>query len=237
MQELQPEVMERLKAASWATPVMEALQEIADQVADWTADGLSDRAVDARVVAWLEANGRGYTDWLEGADEDGVLALMSGMNPRAVYDAFGYEAWYIECIRSIAFDWEPAPFIPWLMGYYYSIPDDEVPMLVAVMTPMSDLKLALKQIEDSYKKLFGKGAARPSRVSEVQDAKMLYLRRQGMSYREIAIQNLRSKYPDIIGRETRYRREIATEKERVAKAIPAVEKRWKERGLDSSIAE
>lgn len=66
---------------------------------------------------------------------------------------------------------------------------------------------------------------------------MLARHRQGMSYREIAIQNLRDQYPDIVARPSKYKKQLGTERERVRKAIAADKEVWKERGAISSIDE
>ncbi len=50
-----------------------------------------------------------------------------------------------------------------------------------------------------------------------------------MSYREIAIQDLREQYPDIVRRPDRYRTQIAERRERVKDGIAAANRLWEER--------
>ena len=58
-----------------------------------------------------------------------------------------------------------------------------------------------------------------------------------MTTRPEAIQNLRTKFPDIIQHPVRHRAKIATEKSRVAKRLSSAEETWKERLAESSTAE
>jgi len=45
--------MRRLKAASYALPVVELFRELADDVSGWTVEGVSDKKIDKRIIAWL----------------------------------------------------------------------------------------------------------------------------------------------------------------------------------------
>ncbi|MHB1477598.1 MAG: hypothetical protein ACYCXD_08500 [Coriobacteriia bacterium] len=55
-----------------------------------------------------------------------------------------------------------------------------------------------------------------------------------MSYRDIAIQNLRGKYPEIVKHPRKYQKQLDTERERVVKAIKAAQVLWNARGLGDS---
>ncbi|MDO9109000.1 MAG: hypothetical protein Q7U89_08460, partial [Coriobacteriia bacterium] len=94
-----------------------------------------------------------------------------------------------------------------------------------------------RQIKKKGREFFGAKTVKANKRDEVEAAKMLYQRREGMSYREIAIQNLRSKYSDITENPNRYRTQIATEKDRVVKRVKSAQQTWNERLSESSTAE
>lgn len=235
--ELDEALVRRLQAASYALPVVEMLQDIADDVAGWTADGLADKEIDRRIVAWMNANECGFESWRTAFEDEGFTQVWPNLDVRTLWDIYGVEQWVIDCTRSIAFTDEPVPFFGFTAGFMIEHPEQDPPMLIAIMTPMTDLDLAAKQIRKKGREFFGAKAVKRVKRDEVEAAKMLYLHRQGMSYREIAIQNLRSRHPDILQHEIRYRREIATEKSRVAKRIASAQLTWNERVGESSTAE
>ncbi|MDO9107718.1 MAG: hypothetical protein Q7U89_01830, partial [Coriobacteriia bacterium] len=139
---LDSELMRRLKAASYALPVVEMFRDLADEVSGWAVDGVSDKEVDARIVAWLDEHECGFESWREGMEQDGVGTLFPGLDLRRLWSIYGVERWAVECVRSIAFTDEPMPFLPFSAGFMIDYPDDEFPMLVAIMTPLTDLDLA-----------------------------------------------------------------------------------------------
>ncbi len=227
-------LLQRLQAASHALPVVDLLQDLADDVASWNASGVSEREIDKRIVEWLEENDMGFNAWHAGLEEEGFLALVPGLNTRRLYEVYGFEKWMIECVRSIAFTDEPIPFFPYTAGFMLEFPNDDPPMLMAIMTPLTDPDLASRQVKKKCKEFFGAKASKANKRDEVEAARMLQMKRQGMSYRDIAIQNLRNKYPGIIEHPTRYRQQIKTEKSRVAKRLQSAEATWKERLAESS---
>ena len=92
-------------------------------------------------------------------------------------------------------------------------PNEDPPIVIAIMTPLTDARLAGKQVEQKCKQFFGAKAAKSNKKDEVEAARMLQMKREGMSLRDIAIQNLRTKYPDIVEHPVRHRAKIATEKD------------------------
>lgn len=230
-------LFKRLQAASYVLPVVDVFRDLADDVSGWTVDGLSDKDIDKRIVAWLDENGFGFDEWKSGMIADGFDAEEYGFDYQKLWTAYGVQEWAIDCVRSIAFTDEPIAFLPFAAGVWLEYPNTDPPMLIAVMTPLSDPDLAARQIKDKFRKNFGAKASKASKRDEIEAAKMLMMKRQGMSLREIAIQNLRSQYPDILTHERRYRPQIAAEKSRVAKRTKSVEETWNERGLESSTAE
>lgn len=230
-------LLRRLQAASHALPVVERLQDLADDVSGWTVDGVSDKEIDKRIASWLDEQGFGYENWKADMEADGIASLAPGLDLRKLWKVYGIEQWVIDFVRSIAFTDEPIAFLPFSAGFWLEYPEGDPPMLVAVMTPLTDPELAAKQLKKKHKEFFGARAAKANRRDEVEAAKMLQMHRQGMSYREIAIQNLRSNYPDIVEHPTRHRGKIATERDRVAKRITSAEETWKERLGESSTAD
>jgi hypothetical protein len=228
------ELMRRLKAASYALPVVEMFRDLADEVACWSVEGVSDKEIDKLIVAWLDEHECGFDAWMVAMEQDGIAALAPGLDLHRLWGVYGVEQWAVECVRSLAFTDEPTAFLPFTAGFMIDYPDDELPMLIAIMTPLTDLDLAGRQIKERGRAFFGDRAAKPNRRDEVEAAKMLHQKRAGMSYRDIAIENLRSTFPDIIRHPTRHRERIATEKDRVAKRIKAAQKTWNERLSESS---
>lgn len=231
-----PSLLTRLTAASYALPVEEALRDIADDVASWDAEGLPAREIDSRIRAWGKDLGFSYEDWLEELRQDmpELDELVPSLDTLKLYKAFKFEEWLIDSVRSLAFTDEPVPFYPLAAGFWLPLPNHDPPLLLGVMTPLSDPDLASKQVKGQFEQMFGKKAARKTKDTEVENARMLARHRQGMSYTEIAIQNLRGEFPDIIHRRHKYKAKIATERERVIKAIKAGDEVWKERLPDSS---
>lgn len=231
--------LERLLAASYALPVEETLRDIADDVAGWDAEGVSAKEIDRRIRKWGEENGLGpetfATEFLE--ENPGFQQLFPGLDLGRVWQALKYDEWLIECVRSLAFTDEPVAFHPLAAGFWYEMPDYDPPLLIGVMTPLSDPDLGAKQMKDNFKRFFGEKAARRTRKDEVERARMLARRRQGMTLRDIAMQNLRDEYPDIIYRPAKYKRQLDAEKSRVAKSLPVTDEVWKERIPDSSTPE
>lgn len=229
----------RLLAASYALPVEETLRDLADDVASWDAEGLSEREIDSRIRKWGEENGLGresfIAEYLE--ENPGFQEQFPGLDLGRVWQAFKYDEWLIECVRSLAFTDEPVAFHPLAAGFWYDMPEHEPPLLIAVMTPLSDPDLGARQMKEKFRAFFGAKAARSTRKYEVENARMLARKRQGMTLREIAVQNLRDQHPDIIHRPAKYKRQLDAEKSRVAKAISAAKEVWKERLPDSSTPE
>lgn len=224
-------LQDRLLAASYALPVQEMLQDLADEIDGWWADGVLEDEIDRRGRAWLEEHL--FADGPEELEAEfgAILALVPNVDPKKLYDALGVETWALDCAKNIARTGEPLPFYPLAGGFYFTIPDPELPVLVCVTTPLSDPQLAARQMVKQHKKLVGTVAAKRNKLDEVDAARMLAMHRQGMSYREIAIQNLRDDYPDIIASPHRHRDKLDRERNRVAKRIAALQKVWKERGV------
>ncbi len=229
----------RLTAASYALPLEEVLRELADDVASWDEAGLGTKAIDSRILKWGHDNGFDFDDWARGFEEEfpGHRDTCPTLDLPKLWKAMGFEDWLIACVRSLAFTDTPIHFHPLAAGFWMPIPNADPPLLIAYMTPLTDPDLAARQLKGQFEKVFGPKAARKTRSNEVENARMLSRHRQGMSYKEIAIQNLRDRYPDIVSRPSKYSAQIKTERERVIKAIAASQAVWKERLPDSSIDE
>lgn len=224
-------LQDRLLAASYALPVMEALQDLADDIDGWWADGVPEEEIDRQGRAWLKEEL--FPDGPAELEEQlgPFLAQFPDADPEKLYDALGIETWALDCAKNIARTGKPLPFYPLSGGFYYPVPDPEFPVLVCVTTALTDIELASRQMIKQHKKLFGTKAAKRNKLDEIDAARMLAMHRQGMSYREIAIQNLRDDHPDVIQSPHRYRDQINRERNRVVKRIAALQKVWKERGV------
>lgn len=233
------QLVNRMLAASHAIGVTDALRDLADDVAGWDAEGCTSRQIDHRIREWVKGTAVGYDAFLVDVYEPLCRDIPEAVHfdPQKLWRAFGVEDWLVECARSIAFTDEPIAFLPLAAGYWMHIPDPEVPMLVAVMTPLSDPELGARQMKEKYAEVFGKKAARSTRRDEVENARMLGRFNSGMSYRDIAIQNLRDEHPDIVERPSKYKAVLKTERERVVKAVSAARELWKERFPESSTPE
>lgn len=234
---LDPGLLKRLTAASHALPVEDALRDLADEVASWDVEGMTRREIDARIRKWGRENGLSPGQFRADLQKEypGQEELLKRLDIEGLWKSWGYDEWLIGCVRSLAFTDEPTAFHPLAAGFWLPMPIADPPLLLAVMTPLSDPELASRQVKQQYENVFGKKAARKTRDAEVERARMLGQRRRGMSPREIAIQNLRDKHPDIVKRPNKYKRELETEKDRVTKALKA--EVWKERIPESSTPE
>lgn len=229
------DLVRRLQAASYAVDLAEHLEEIADEVRDLDVAGASERDIDRRVRRWMKEQGVDFESWAaEVRPELEASGVAEHIDLNKVWKAYGVEPWLQNAVRSVAFTHEPIPFLPFAAGFWLEDDISDPPTLIAVLTPLSDPHLAARQLVEKHKRLFGKQASGRARKDEVFNARMLARNRAGQGYTFIAVQNLREDHPDIVRNEYRYRAEIKAEKERVAKAIRAAEKLWKERGFDSS---
>lgn len=236
--EMNQSLIQRLQAVSYAIPVVEKLQDVADEVYDMDARGCTDREISKHIKDWAKDNGFGFEDWETEMRADlKDTPFLEYLDLRKLWKAYRLDEWMQECVRSIAFTDKPIPFLPFAAGYWIEDPNTDPPTLIAVMTSLSDPKLAAKQLVEKHQKIFGKRASGSPRKDEVDNARMIARHRSGMSYRDIAIQNLRNEYPDIISRPHKYKDKIETERQRVIKAIKAAQELWKERDWDSSTDE
>lgn len=231
---LDPDLHRRLLAASYALPVTERLQEIADEVYDLDHAGASDREIDRRIEEWTEQTGFGFDAFLADFQTEFAGSLFGSVDPKKLWNAYGFMPWLKECVRSIAFTDEPIPFLPLAAGCWLEDRNSDPPLLIAVMTPLTDTKLAAKQLVEKHREFYGKKASGNVRHDEVYNARMLDRHRRKMSYRDIAIQNLRDQYPEIIRNPRKYKKQLDTERERVIKAIKAAQELWNSRGFGDS---
>ncbi len=93
-----------------------------------------------------------------------------------LWEAYGVEPWLRECVRSVAFTEEPTPFLPFAAGYWIEDTWSEEPTLIAVMTPLTDPKLAAKQLIEKHKKMFGKASGSPRKTRYAMLAGALCIR-------------------------------------------------------------
>lgn len=142
------QLLRRLMATSHALPVEDTLREIADDVASLDADGVSAEEIDRHILAW----GRHEFDFDSWAAEfkremPGLADAYPELDLVKLWRAFGFEKWLIDCVRSLAFTDEPIPFMSFAAGFWLPVPDEEWPVLIAYMTPLTDPDLAAKQLK------------------------------------------------------------------------------------------
>lgn len=236
---LDPNLLARLTAAAHASGVEEGLRDLADDVASWDAEGLTAKEIDRRIRAWIRKCGISAEQFKAElrADFVGNEDLFEALDFGALWKHLDYEQWLIDCVRSLAFTDEPTPLHPFSAGFWLPVPNTDPPLLLGVMTPLSDPDLASRQVREQFVSAFGEKAGRKTKRNEVERARMLAQSRRGMSHRDIAIQNLRDRYPDIVTRPHKYKKQIETEKSRVAHELRVSDEVWKERLPEASTLE
>ena len=239
-EDMAPSLAARLQATSYALGLDQSLLEIADVVYDMDAAGASERDINRRIHAWMNEHGLGYETWREEVSEalggppdlrqarpqQGLArvrrgAVASGVHPLARLHRGAH-----------------ARSFPSRAAFWFEDDTQDPPLLIAVLTPLIRPRSRRQAAQgEAPQDVRQAGLGSPAQRRGLQRSDARQAQRAGMSYNEIAIQNLREEHPDIVRNPHRYKAELKTERERVAKAVRAAERLWKERGLDSSIAD
>ena len=160
---LDANMLARMTAASYALPLEEKLRDLADDVASWDAEGLTSSEIDSRIRKWGRETGLlDYEEWLRDFEEQfpNTDEFLPGFDPLGLWRAMKFDDWLIECVRSLAFTDEPIAFHPLAAGFWLPIPNADPPLLIAVMTPLSDPELASRQLKEKFAEQFGKRESR-----------------------------------------------------------------------------
>jgi hypothetical protein len=235
-------ISRRAQEASHVVPFVQIFQDLADEVDGWWADGLAESEIDRRILAGAEALG-----WDTAKFADGVPALRDmAEDARAnLLKALRIDEWTVGCVKSIAKTGKPLPFV-YAIGDVFvdktTLGDDGV-LVWAVATQATNPEAVAKKFVRKCKEVFGSGVTRdvtPRKMlpgqytpAEAYEKHQQHQGQKGMSYRDIAIQNLRRTYPDITSHPYRYKKEIKAEKERVRWEITEFGQVWGKRLPDS----
>jgi len=163
-----------------------------------------------------------------------ALQLLPEADQKKLLDYFGVERWTAENVRRAVREEMPLPLGPIVGGVFVDVSNgDDFPIVWAAATSSTDPKAMARTFERQCLKTFGKQAARdvlqhskPGKTHEFTPEEMYAMHERGMSYKEIAIQTLRSQYPGIIGSPGSYKAEIKKERARIIWVIRAAQKLW-----------
>ncbi len=230
-------IAQRGQQVSNALPFLEYFQDLADEVDGWWTEGIPEDEVDRRILAGASELGWDRQAFVDGLPEDFPL---DEVQRDALMKALRIDEWTIWCVKSIARTGKPIPFI-------YAVGDvvvdrsigEDTPLVWAVATKASDPDVIASKFRKTCKEVFGEQASKNPRsgLSGLDATELLAMHRQGMSYRDIAIQTLRADTPDVVAHPWRHRALIAKRRDLVAKRIAAANKLWNERLPDTSIDE
>jgi hypothetical protein len=233
-------IIARAQDYASAAPFAEFFQNLADEVDGWWADGVQEREIDERIRAWARDQEFDAESFVQNAP---VLAHLTPEQRTAIGKALRFDEWSVACAKSIARTGKPIPFI-YAIGDVFtdekSLEDDGEVLVWAVATRATDPEVVARKFVKVCKQTFGDQVSKEQRPrvrhpGQMTPAQALAAHRQRdpMSYRDIAIQNLRRTYPNIIANPHRYKQQIATERSRVVDEIRAAEELWDKRLPDS----
>lgn len=232
------DLIKHAEDASQVVPFVQFFRDLADDVDSWWADGVPEREVDRRILDGVKELGWDTAKFAEGIP---MFDAMSEEQRANILKALRFDEWTIECVKSIARTDKPLPFI-------YAIGDvfvddksmgNEGVLVWAVATEATNPEVVAKKFVRKCKEVFGNQVTkdikprvmRPGQYTPAESyAKHVH---EKMSYRDIAIQNLRRTHPDIITRPHKYKRQIKDEKERVRDEILRFAALWGNRLSDS----
>lgn len=222
-------------------PLVELFQDLADEVEDWWARGLPESQIDAQIAQGLRAFGWD-TELFFGMVPG--LASLTADQIASLARALRLEEWTLGCVKCIAKTGRPLPFI-FAIGDVFvdsTTLGDEEKLVWAVATQMTNPEVVAKKFVRKCKETFGGQVTkdlkpRVQRPGQLTPAEALAANDRGMSYRDIAIQNLRHTYPEIIAEPDLRKFEVRQERERVVEEIRAARALWNKRLPDSYTAE
>ena len=226
-------LIKRAEELSNAVPFVEFFQDLADTTQVWMEKGLSEQELDERVLEGVRELG---WDAEVMAKEIPQLEIIPEEKRAEFLRLLKIETWAVECVKSIAKDEKPIPFIygvgdvivdVWTFG-----PDE--PLVWACATAATPPEALAKKLLKTCRETFGRQASkdpkpRVKRKGQKTPAEATAAHRQGMSYAEIAVQNLRGTHPDIIASPGRFKKQIETERMRLRDEIHSFEKLWEKR--------
>lgn len=221
-----------LQTISNMTELEELLQDVADEVHGMLADGSAEAEIDRYILGEVDELGLSAAGMKDGFPP---VPGLSEEAQAAVMDNFAklLDEYWCWAIRRFAVEGKMPPFAPLISGGAFSsiIAVDEetrIPCVIAVVTPFSDLEVAIEELREEHGKVLGREPFRNTK-STLEASEFYRMHRQGMSYRDIAIQSLRKKCPDIIEEPDRHKDELKRERSRVIKAVRAAERLWNPR--------
>jgi len=220
---------QRAQAASFMLPWRQLAQKCADHA------GVSLAAIeDATDVFLTEVMADLGFSREEMCGDIPALRSMRGEDRERLLDLFAVERWTAENIRRSVREETPLPFGIAVGGVWLDTSNgNDWPAVWAVATPASDPEAMAKTFLRTCQRAFGKQAfrdvsqhARRGKPQPLTPEEMAAMHQRGMSYREIAIQSLRSEHPDIVENPGAFRSEIKSERARIIKVIRAAQGLW-----------
>jgi hypothetical protein len=234
-------ISKRAEDLAHAAGFVDVFQELADEVEGLWAAGVAEREIDRHVLARIREMGWDPREHFATFPE---VAHLTDDQREQILKALRIEDWGVECVKSIARTGKPLPFI-YAVGDVFvdtSAIGDGTTLVWAVATSATNPEDVAKKFVRKCKEVFGDQVTKEQRPQiqrpgQYTPAEAHEKHRQGMSYRDLAVQNLRRTYPDIIAHPHRYRRETRTERERLVDEIARFAELWGKRIPDSPTEE
>jgi len=224
-------ILARAQEVADVIPFVKLFQDLADDVDGWWADGVPERQIDEQIIARSRQLGFDTDEFVRGVPE---LRSLDAAQVNSSIKALRLDDWTIDCVKSIARTGKPLPFIYAIGDVFVSSLGDEETLVWAVATSATNPEVVAKKFVRKCKETFGDQVTkdvkpRVQHPGQMTPAEALAANDRGMSYRDIAIQNLRRTYPEIIEHPRRRRLEIKKERERVVEEIRAARALWNKR--------
>lgn len=233
------DLIKRAEDVSHAVPFVELFQDIADEVDGWWADGIPESEIDRRILAGTHELGfDARLFW----DSVPVLRDITDEQRENLIRALRFDDWTVACVRSIARTGKPTPFIYAIGDVFvdHTTLGDEGTLIWAVATEATNPETVSRKFVRKCKEVFGEHVTKEQRpkqkwTGQLTPAEAAEKKRQGMSYRDIAILNMRYDHPDVVEHPYRYKAALKAEKERLREEIATFNRLWGKRLPDSPI--
>lgn len=236
------ELIKRAQGLSDSIPLAEAFQDIADEIEDWWTEGVPESEIDRRINAWMKEAGldpRAYMNTLP------AVSHLTEEQKDQLLKALRVEEWQRECAKAVARSGRPLPLI-YAIGDVFRddkmLADEGEVLIWAVATRATNPETVARKFVRTCKQEFGEQVTKEQNPrkkwpGQLSPTETLAMHRQGMSYRDIAIQNLRRAYPRVVKEPHKFKALIATERARVVDEIRAAQELWDKRIGDSPTPE
>lgn len=227
-------IIKRGQQYAEAMSLRNAFADAADDVEEMWRKGVPDTVVDRHLHAWIEEEGISARPFL---DDERSLDHLTSEQKDMLAQALRFDEWIRECVKAIARTGKPLPFF-YAIGDVFvdtdTLKEEGDSIVWAVGTRATNPEVIAKKFVKTCKQVFGDQVTKDQRpkqrhAGQLTPTEALGRFKEGMSYREIAIQNLRYDFPDVIEHPHRYRAEIKKERHAVIEEIRTAQKLWGER--------